>query len=152
MKKRVSCRAILLDKDQLVVMHRIREDREYYTFPGGGVEAGETLQDCVKREVLEEFGLEISVEKCVYEYHSTTSLQYFFLCHLEGGVFGTGTGPEMVHPCKNKGQYLPEKIPIAQLAQLPLEPRILVERFLVDYAQFGKALSNEIQLLEDVTY
>lgn len=34
-------------------------------FPGGGIEFGENLQDALKREVLEEVGLKIQVEKVV---------------------------------------------------------------------------------------
>ena len=60
--KRVRARAIIFDGEKLVSMYRERDGRIFYTFPGGGIEANETLTDCVKREVLEEFGLTVEDE------------------------------------------------------------------------------------------
>lgn len=34
-----------------------------WEFPGGKLEAGETIQDCIKREIMEELAIEIEVEK-----------------------------------------------------------------------------------------
>jgi len=38
----------------------------YYNFPGGGVEEGETLAECTKREVLEESGITVHVEEMLF--------------------------------------------------------------------------------------
>ena len=70
--------------------------REYYTFPGGGLEENETLEEGVKREIKEEFGINVKVIKKLYEMYSEkfNQREYFFLCEYESGVFGTGNGPE----------------------------------------------------------
>lgn len=34
-----------------------------WEFPGGKKEVGETIEDCIKREILEELGIEIGVEE-----------------------------------------------------------------------------------------
>jgi ADP-ribose pyrophosphatase YjhB (NUDIX family) len=59
-------------------MHRNKNGKEYYTYPGGGLEENESLEDCVKREVKEEFGIEISPIRELYEYETEDSLQHFF--------------------------------------------------------------------------
>lgn len=55
--------AILLHKGKIFVAQRnpLKHLGGYWEFPGGKLEAGETLQDCVKREFLEEFGKTVEV-------------------------------------------------------------------------------------------
>ena len=73
-----------------------KDFREYYTFPGGGLEENETLEEGVIREIKEEFGIKVKVIKKLYEMYSEkfNQREYFFLCEYESGVFGTGNGPE----------------------------------------------------------
>ena len=73
-----------------------KDFREYYTFPGGGLEENETLEEGVIREIKEEFGIKVKVIKKLYEMYSEkfSQREYFFLCEYESGVFGTGNGPE----------------------------------------------------------
>jgi len=53
---------IFLDGRIVVVRHR-RKNSRYYLLPGGGVEWGETLEQALIREVAEETGLQIQVER-----------------------------------------------------------------------------------------
>ena len=73
-----------------------KDFREYYTFPGGGLEENETLEEGVKREIKEEFGIKVKVIKKLYEMYSEkfNQREYFFFFFYESGVFGTGNGPE----------------------------------------------------------
>ena len=56
---RVSGRAVII-KDGCILLNKFNNG-QYYNFPGGGVEEGETLVECVKREVLEESGITVTV-------------------------------------------------------------------------------------------
>ena len=106
--KRISCRAIIIENDTMVSMYRELKDRIFYTFPGGGLEENETEEECVKREVLEEFGLNVEPVKKVYTYESERSIEHFYLCNVVGGEFGKGTGEEFHN--NNNGVYKPTKI------------------------------------------
>ena len=54
--------AIIRHQDRLVLIRRDQEPaRGYWTFPGGAVELGESLEDAVRREVLEETGLYVEL-------------------------------------------------------------------------------------------
>ena len=54
--------AIIRHRDRLVLIRRDQEPaRGYWTFPGGAVELGESLEDAVRREVLEETGLHVEL-------------------------------------------------------------------------------------------
>jgi 8-oxo-dGTP pyrophosphatase MutT (NUDIX family) len=56
---RISAYAILIDRGRLLVLTIRSVDK--YCFPGGGIDLGEKLSDGLRREVLEETGLEIEI-------------------------------------------------------------------------------------------
>lgn len=55
--QRPSVRAIILRGNRVAMVHSLKYD--YYKFPGGGVEAGESHKEALIREVLEETGLRV---------------------------------------------------------------------------------------------
>lgn len=57
---RVGCGAVLIRKNCLLLVYRKRDpERDHWGLPGGKVEPFETLQQAVRREILEETGLQI---------------------------------------------------------------------------------------------
>jgi mutator protein MutT len=55
---------ILNDKKEVFLAKRgkkAKNERGTWEFPGGGVEFGERLADAIKREMMEEYGIEIEV-------------------------------------------------------------------------------------------
>ena len=118
---RESCRAIIFHDNKLIVMYREKNDRAYFTFPGGGKEENETNEECVKRECLEEFGITVEPQKEVYTYKDEKSLQHFYLCNWVGGELGSGQGEEFA-PDRNSGVYIPTMMPKEDIGKLPLMP------------------------------
>lgn len=125
----------------IALMHRVgvlkRKDiQEYYTFPGGGLEEGEILEEGTIREIKEEFGIEVKVIKKLYEMESEkfNQKEYFFLCEYIDGKFGTGDGPEFNHDPKyaDSGDYLPEIINKEDIENLLLLPPEIKEKFVND--------------------
>jgi ADP-ribose pyrophosphatase YjhB (NUDIX family) len=52
--------AVIVRDGRVLIVRRARAPaKQVYTLPGGGVEAGETLPEAVRREIKEETGLEI---------------------------------------------------------------------------------------------
>jgi 8-oxo-dGTP diphosphatase len=56
--------AIIRDGDAVLITRRPPESRHggMWEFPGGKLDAGESPQECLSREILEELGLEVAVE------------------------------------------------------------------------------------------
>jgi len=58
--------AVIRDGARILLIRRDREPAKgRWTFPGGVVELGETVGDAIRREVLEETGLQIEVGELV---------------------------------------------------------------------------------------
>jgi 8-oxo-dGTP diphosphatase len=58
MRKPIRAVAILIKDSQILLMWRNKEGKEYWTFPGGGVEGDEKYEDAVIRELGEETTVE----------------------------------------------------------------------------------------------
>lgn len=138
---RIRVAGIIPMGDGFAFMHRKdvvkRKDiQEYYTFPGGGLEEGETLEEGTIREIKEEFGITVEVLKKVYELYSEKFEQkeYFFLCKYVDGEFGTGNGPEFSNNPKYKdsGKYIPEIVSRDKVKDILLLPPEIKEKFVKD--------------------
>jgi 8-oxo-dGTP diphosphatase len=58
---------ILLNANKQVLVSDEHIRGNYYTkFPGGGLELGEGTRDCLKREFMEEMGLQVEVANHIY--------------------------------------------------------------------------------------
>ncbi len=71
---RVSVKALILDDHKKFLL--IKENNSLWEFPGGGLDHGEQPHDCLRREIKEEMGLEvthINPEPCYFvtAYHDS---------------------------------------------------------------------------------
>lgn len=69
MKKRFNIRVygLLINKqNEVLISKEKRFGKSFSKFPGGGLEWGEGLKDCLNREFMEELGIEISIGKHFY--------------------------------------------------------------------------------------
>jgi 8-oxo-dGTP diphosphatase len=89
--------AILRDDHILLIQHREHQSgRSYWLLPGSGIEDGETDAQCVRREMQEETGLEVQVERLLMITlgPSGRTERKTYLCRLLAGEARPGYEPE----------------------------------------------------------
>lgn len=123
---------ILIEENKLALIERHRAGRHYFTFPGGGVDEGESPQETAIREAEEELGIRVEIKQKVAEVFFNENTQYYFLAERLSGEFGTGTGEEFGEYNPVHGTYHPLRMPLADVLTnnvLPRELANLVVRF-----------------------
>lgn len=92
--KRINGRAIIIDNDEVLLMFRRKikngNIKEYYAIPGGGQEENETLEECTKREIKEEFNLDIEVKELLGIVEDDKNIGYIYNTKILGGNLSLG--------------------------------------------------------------
>ena len=92
--KRINGRAIIIENDEIILMFRRKIIKgivnEYYAIPGGGKEDGETIEECVKREIKEEFNLDIEVKELLGIVEDDKNIGYIYNTNIIGGTLKLG--------------------------------------------------------------
>jgi 8-oxo-dGTP diphosphatase len=83
---RIGVFAVIIEDDKILLGRR--RDIDWWNLPGGGMELGETVDEALRREVLEETGLEVRVGRLigVYSKPQKQEVVLTFLCQVEGGA------------------------------------------------------------------
>lgn len=128
-KKRV--RAIIVEDGRLLAIKRIKENETHWVLPGGGVENGESLETALKRECIEELGVEVEVGEFVLEddfyWNDILEKVYFYKCKILSGEIGTGEGPEFQEDSPYEGSHEVEWLDLGKIEEYDLRPEKIKE-------------------------
>lgn len=118
---RVRAGGFLLDDRERVLLHVGEGVRgTYYEVPGGGVEAGETPTEAVVRELEEEAGIHVRVERelaTILRQDAINGRQHYFLVREQGRSGRTELDHEPI--------FDQVWVPVADLRHLPIWPKRL---------------------------
>lgn len=140
--------AIIIKDKNILVMFRKNQGKEYYVFPGGGVEKNETIEEAVLREVKEETTLDVKVNKLLYHHHYINdSDQFFYLCSYISGFPKIGEANEKEEMIKNNSDfYRPMWTKMDDLKKLLLYPLEIRDWLLEDFKNNFKDVPREASM------
>lgn len=123
MKLRNSAKAVVVHDGRVLLTRCVDHTGEWYCFPGGGQEPGETLADAARRECLEETGAEVDPGPmlAVLEWHDTAhdthAVEFYFRCTLRAQT-RKPTTPDTT-------QLAVEWVELAKVPHIDLKPTAL---------------------------
>ncbi len=93
-------KALIIEDGKILALKKNINGKSIWDIPGGRMHYGEDPEDCLKREVLEETGLQIEIAAPIGVWHffrETDKSQVVcstFLCSKVSGEFDTGNNPD----------------------------------------------------------
>jgi 8-oxo-dGTP diphosphatase len=127
--------SVILVRERTVLLVRRRNaGREYFVFPGGGIEAGESPEQSAVREAKEEAGIGIFAERILARYvDATENVSFFIICRQ---LDKKEPAWNEAYKQASDNSYSLEWIPLGELSSLNVLP--LVGRGLVLAHYAGK--------------
>ncbi|MGM0847032.1 MAG: NUDIX hydrolase [Bacillota bacterium] len=121
---------VILEEGKALLIKRVNDSQEYYVFPGGGIEIGETPEEAAIREAKEELGVTVELKGCLHNIDFFGS-QHYFLAEIVDGVAGSGLSEEFQN--SGRGTYQPVWISIEEFPQLNIKPEEIARKVLSLY-------------------
>jgi len=127
--------AILIKDNEVLLIHRTRDGKEFWVLPGGGVEEKEKVEDSVVREVEEEASIKCNIVKLLYThiYSDLGHKQFYYLCEYVSGDPKLGEYNELRTMKEEDQTYEPVWIKIEELPKKLLYPLEIRDWLIQDY-------------------
>lgn len=136
-----TARAVVIIDKKIILIHRKKYNnkkiiKDYYVIPGGHLDEEETFEQAAIREVKEELGIEVSIEKeILHEFNNDLNQdEIFYECKYKSGILGTGFGEEWSNTDIQKyGSYEIVKFTIDEVKKINLLPKSIKEILINKY-------------------
>jgi ADP-ribose pyrophosphatase YjhB (NUDIX family) len=142
--RRVRAGAICVEDGRVLVHRGEWKFGPFYELPGGGVEEGETPEQAVVRELEEEAGLHVRIERelaTVWRPGGVNARQHYFLVRPEGA---SGRATLDLEP-----GFTQAWLPIGALGDEPVWPKRLAWR-VASWHAAGRWPSSPVQLIDSI--
>ncbi len=124
---KIRCRGVIMHEGKLLVV-RHSHGLQFFAFPGGHLDFGEDPQECMRRELIEELGIEPKVGRLLYVHtflggSGDQSVEFFF--EIENGA------DYLLHAEKEKthADEIAEVVWVQPENDLVLLPKVLCTAF-----------------------
>ena len=83
--------AVIVNKERIFACQRgYGEWKDWWEFPGGKIESGESPEEALLREIREELSIDISIDRHLttvdYDYPDFQLTMHSYLCHLKDDI------------------------------------------------------------------
>lgn len=147
-------RAIVVRDDHMLGMQRDKFGQMYYTLIGGGIDAGETAEQALRREISEESGFELQSARLVFveEAGNPYGTQYIYLCEVAGDEPKLSADSDEAKIFDLGNKHTPMWIPIKDLASLTFRSPMLQKalQYGFEYGFPGQAVQLDSAYLDGV--
>lgn len=121
---------IIQKENTFLLLHRVKTHEDYFTFPGGGIEEGESELDALKREMREELDINDIQARKAFELTNRGNQEYWYFVDEFRGV-PVISGPEKER-MNEQNQYIIEYKTIEEIKVLdnffPKEAKEMIEK------------------------
>lgn len=133
MPRRIA-RAIVVHDGSILIIKRNKHGQQFYSLPGGAIEAGESTQQAAVRELREETSIKASVQQHVYhEEIAQFGISDYFVCELQSGSPAVQeNSPEAQRNTQGENTYEPMWVKIGALRDIELLPEGIANRLMHD--------------------
>ena len=92
-------RVVILDKENRILMVKQHHDeKDIWMVPGGGIEEGDSSMAAAVREMKEETGLDVEIDRLIWHTEEVSArgqrFVNFFMGRIKGGELTLGADPE----------------------------------------------------------
>ena len=110
------------ENDAMLLIHRLKNGRDYWVIPGGGAEGNETPVETALREIEEELNIQLKPADLTHllEYKSQEN-EHFFFAEIPFIAAPAISGEEKER-ANNLNVYQPRWIAVKELTQINLMP------------------------------
>jgi 8-oxo-dGTP diphosphatase len=122
-KIRIRVAVIIPQDDKILLVRHVKDDRQYWLIPGGGVDFGETIDECAKREIKEETNIDVKLLKLLF---ISESVSREYERHLVNLFFlGQALNPDdELKVLKDERVQEARYVPVSRLNDLELHPPV----------------------------
>lgn len=118
--------AVIFEKEKVLITRRAEGEKHagWWEFPGGKIEAGETPENCLQRELLEELGIQTRIgeriTESIFSYATGAIRLLAYRATIVSGELALRVHDEYRWVCVSdlgKFKLLPADVPIAEQLQ-----------------------------------